>query len=117
MIFCSFQKVYKEFEKRVLEGTHEYYSKDSETAMEELFVKQRSFIAYIKHVQNRLNDEIKRAKLLHETTERALMKVCYDTLIEKHLETFDAEFRVRVKVPTIAKWAKYDRFSSIDFAN
>lgn len=117
LTFYLFQKVYHEFEKRVLEGSLEYYSKDGEKLLEDFFVKQHSFIAYIKNVQNRINDEIKRAKLLYKTTQKALMQVCYDTLIEKRLDIFDTEFRVRIKLSgMIAECINYHyQFTPIDF--
>lgn len=88
--------MYKAFEQRILDGTLEYYSKVSETAMQKFYIDEKSFVAYLKHVQSSLLDEMKRATLLHSTTETALMRVCYDSLISKHEDVFCAEFQVRL---------------------
>lgn len=87
-------QVYKAFEEQVLNGTSEYYSKDGETAMQKFYVERQSFVEYMKYVQNRLNDELKRAKLLHPSSQTPLMHLCCKILIEKHIDAFDAEFRV-----------------------
>lgn len=84
-------QVYKAFEEQVLNGTSEYYSKDGETAMQKF---SESFVEYMKYVQTRLNDELKRAKLLHPTSQTPLMQLCCRILIEKHMDAFDTEFRV-----------------------
>lgn len=86
--------MYKLFEERVLNATSEYYSKDGESAMQKFYVEGKSFVDYMKYIKNRLTDEIKRTKMLHPSTETPLMQLCYKILIEKHLETFDAEFKV-----------------------
>lgn len=86
--------MYKAFEEQVLIGTREYYSKDGETAIQKFYVERGSFVEYMKYVQNRLNDELKRAKLLHPSSQTALMQLCCEILIEKHIETFDTEFKV-----------------------
>lgn len=91
-----FQQVYALFEQRILDGTQEYYSKDSEKAMQQFYIDEKSFVAYLKHVQSSLHDEMKRATLLHPTTKTALMRVCCDSLITKHEDVFDAEFNVRL---------------------
>lgn len=90
--------MYKLFEERVLTGTSQYYSKDGETVLQKFYVEQKSFVEYMKYIKNRLNDEIKRTKMLHHSTEAPLMELCYKILIEKHLEIFDAEFRVRTSL-------------------
>lgn len=87
-------QVYKAFEEQVLIGTSEYYSKDGEAAMQKFYHERASFVEYMKYVQNRLNDELKRAKLLHPSSQIPLMQLCCKVLIEKHIDTFDAEFRV-----------------------
>ena len=48
----------------------------------------------MKYVQNRLNDELKRAKLLHPSSQTPLMQLCCEILIGNHIDTFDTEFRV-----------------------
>lgn len=88
--------MYKLFEERVLNATSEYYSKDGESAMQKFYVKGKSFVEYMKFIQTRLNDEFKRTKMLHPTTETPLMQLCYKILIEKHLEIFDGEFKVGI---------------------
>lgn len=84
------------FEERILIGTSEYYSKDGEAALQKFYVEQKSFVDYMKFVRTRLHDEIKRTKMLHPPTEISLMRICYKVLIEKHIDIFDAEFRVRI---------------------
>lgn len=89
--------MYKEFEERILNATTEYYSKDGESAMQKFYVDGKSFVEYMKYIQIRLNDEIKRTKMLHPSTETPLMQLCYKILIEKHLDIFDAEFKVKIR--------------------
>lgn len=79
-----------------MSGTSEYYSKDGEWAMQKFYLEQKSFVEYMKYIKTRLNDEIKRTKMFHPSTEKPLMQLCYNRLIEKHLEIFDVEFRVRI---------------------
>ncbi|XP_055319306.1 cullin-1-like [Sitodiplosis mosellana] len=87
--------VYREFEKRVLEGTEIFYIKESGASIEKFYTEQHSFVKYMDHVKKRIDEEMKdRIKLLHVTTEEPLMAVLSDTLIKKHLELFDIEFRV-----------------------
>lgn len=86
--------MYKAFEEQVLSGTSEYYSKDGETAMQKFCVERQSFVEYMKYVQSRLNDELKRAKLLHPSSQTPLMQLCCRILIEKYIDAFDTEFRV-----------------------
>lgn len=88
--------MYKLFEKRVLTATSKYYYNDGESALQKYYVAGKSFVDYMKYIKNRLTDEMKRIKMLHPTTETPLMQLCYKILIEKHLEIFDAEFKVRV---------------------
>lgn len=88
--------MYKLFEERVLNATNEYYSKDGESAMEKFYVQGKSFVEYMKYIQTRLYDEVKRTTMLHPSTETPLMQLCHNILIEKQLEIFDAEFRVRI---------------------
>lgn len=87
-------QVYKAFEEQVLIGTSEYYSKDGETAMQKFYHDRSSFVEYMKYVQSRLNDELKRAKLLHPSSQVPLMQLCCKVLIEKHIDIFDTEFKV-----------------------
>lgn len=87
-------QVYKAFEEQVLNGTSEYYAKDGETAMHKFYVERKSFVEYMKYVQSRLNDELKRAKLLHPSSQAPLMQLCCRILVEKYIDTFDTEFRV-----------------------
>lgn len=62
--------------------------------MQKFYVEQKSFVEFMKYVQSRLNDELKRAKFLHPSSQTPLMQLCCKILIEKHIDTFDAEFRV-----------------------
>lgn len=89
--------MYKLFEERVLNTTSEYYSKDGESAMQTYYVEGKSFVNYMTYIKTCLTDEIKRTKMLHPSTETPLMQLCYKILIEKHLEIFDAEFKVWIK--------------------
>lgn len=87
--------MYKEFEKRVLEGTEIFYNKESLASIEKFFTEQHSFVKYMEHAKKRIDEEMKdRVKLLHITTEEPLMAVLSETLIKRHLELFDSEFRV-----------------------
>lgn len=88
--------MYRLFEERVLNATSEYYSKDGESAMQKFYVEGKSFVDYMKYIKTRLTDEIKRTKMLHPSSEAPLMQLCYKILIEKHLEIFDAEFKVGI---------------------
>lgn len=88
--------MYKEFERRVLEGTEIFYNKESLASIEKFVVEQGSFVKYMEHVKKRIDEEMKdRVKLLHVTTEEPLMEVLSNALIRKHIELFDSEFRVR----------------------
>lgn len=62
--------------------------------MQKFYVEKKSFVEYMKYIQARLTDEMKRTKMLHPSTETPLMQLCYKILIEKHLDIFDAEFKV-----------------------
>lgn len=121
-IFLSFKpislsQVYKAFEEQVLSGTGEYYSKDGETAIQKFYVEGKSFVEYMKYVQNRLNDELKRAKLLHPSSQSPLMQLCCKILIEKHIDAFDSEFTVGKSIPlqpsALLKWLVYFLFLDI----
>lgn len=104
--------MYKEFEKRVLEGTELFYSKESIASIEKFVTEQHSFVKYMKHVKKRIEEEMEhRVKLLHITTVEPLMAVLSDTLIKKHIELFDAEFRVGFCKVFIKKnffWKKFN---------
>lgn len=63
--------------------------------MEDCYIVGKSLNNYILYAQNRFNDELKRAKLLHPTTHPKLMQVCSDALIAKHSTIFESEFHVR----------------------
>lgn len=94
-IISIFKQVYREFEKRVLEGSRDYYNKESVRSLEKYYIEQKSFVEYMQHAKKRIDDEMReRAKLLHVTTEELLLKVCSDALVEQYLEIFDTEFRV-----------------------
>ena len=89
--------MYREFEKRVLEGTRLFYIKESVSSIEKFVTEQRSFVKYMEHVKKRIDEEMKeRVKLLHITTEEPLMAVLSETLIQQHIELFDTEFRVNI---------------------
>lgn len=80
-----------------MEGTKLFYEKESSRAMEKYYHKEKSFVTYLKHVSKLFEDELKyRVVLLHKTTEEKVLKVLSDTLVTKHLEIFDSEFKVTI---------------------
>lgn len=87
--------MYKDFERRVLEGTTEFYRMESEKSIQKWLIEEHHFIGYMQHVQKRLDEEILRAKLFHGTTELTMRQVCVDALVTNHMNIFDDEFRVR----------------------
>lgn len=80
--------MYKDFERRVIEGSVAFYRKESEESI------QKSFMGYLKHIKNRLDDEIKLARLFHGSTEAAIQEACISNLITQHELVYDKEFRV-----------------------
>ena len=80
--------VYKEdFETACLEATREYYSKESG-----LFIAENSVSDYLKKVTTRLAQEGRRGQtFLHPSSEPALMHVCEQVMIEKHVEVIQSE--------------------------
>lgn len=96
IFFASFKQVYKEFERRILQGTREYYLKQSTINMDKFYNVNNSFVEYLQCIRTLIDDEMReRAVLMHQSTEDELKKVLSETLIQQHLEVFDTEFRVR----------------------
>ncbi|XP_055306399.1 cullin-1-like [Sitodiplosis mosellana] len=87
--------VYKEsFENVFLQDTERFYIAESGASFEKFYTEQHSFVKYMEYVKKRIDEEMKdRGKLLHVTTIEPLMAILSDTLIRKHLELFDIEFR------------------------
>lgn len=84
------------FEKRVLEGTKEFYNKENVIIMEKYFSDKHSFVNYMQYVKKRIDEESKdRIRLLHISTEKPLMNILSEILITKYAETFVAEFQVK----------------------
>ncbi|XP_028899456.1 cullin homolog 1 isoform X3 [Zeugodacus cucurbitae] len=86
--------VYKEhFENKFILKTAEFYKKESE-----VYLNNSSVSDYLKHVEDRLDEESKRVNrdefsYLHESTHNILIKTCEQALIEKHLVRLRAEFQ------------------------
>lgn len=79
----------------MLEGTKEFYIKENSLIMEKYYTRECSFVRYMQYVKKRIEEEMKdRAKLLHITTEKLLVKVLSDISIMRYIDTFDTEFRV-----------------------
>lgn len=89
--------MYKEFEQRVLDGTRDYYNKQSVLNMDKFYKECRGFVEYMKSAKKLIEEEMReRAVLMHPSTAEALKKVLTDTLVEQYLDVFDTEFKVRI---------------------
>lgn len=87
--------MYKEFEKRIIQGTRDYYLKQSTINIDKFYNVNKSFVEYLHCIRTLIDDEMReRAVLMHQSTEDELKKVLSETLIQQHLEVFDTEFRV-----------------------
>lgn len=84
--------VYKDsFERRYLEGVERLCHQESSAFLEHII----PVTEYMRKVEQRFQDEQRRALLLHlhESTMPQIAKMCEKILIEKHLETFHSEFK------------------------
>eukprot|EP01132_Coremiostelium_polycephalum_P000969 gene969-1234_t len=83
-------QVYKSsFEDLFLTATENYYTNESVK-----FITENSVADYMKKVETRLNEEVKRVQqYLHASTETELIVRCEKVLIEKHVEVIWNEFQ------------------------
>ncbi|KAM9979852.1 hypothetical protein ACTFIZ_006093 [Dictyostelium cf. discoideum] len=96
-------QVYKSgFEELFLTATENYYTNESAK-----FISENSVADYMKKVETRLNEEVKRVQqYLHQNTESELIAKCEKVLIEKHVEVIWNEFQTLLekdKIPDLTR--------------
>eukprot|EP01133_Synstelium_polycarpum_P016887 gene16887-20080_t len=92
-------QVYKSsFEDLFLTATENYYTNESAK-----FISENTVADYMKKVEARLNEEVKRVQqYLHASTETELISRCEKVLIEKHVEVIWNEFQNLLESDKIA---------------
>ncbi|EFA83667.1 cullin A [Heterostelium album PN500] len=92
-------QVYKtSFEELFLTATENYYTNESVK-----FISENTVAEYMKKIENRLNEEVKRVQqYLHPSTETDLISRCEKVLIEKVVEVIWNEFQNLLETDKIA---------------